>query len=211
MESTGATRRGSRRTTKAPREAATETTEAASHAAPTNAVENTLDHEAERPVEVDTTMAEQEVKAPAAPAPEANKEVTALSVQSDAEKSGNGKMQISGSIWDRPVMPDSMEIADTYSVAGDRPIAASHMHVFGTILNNRPIMASDIRVLDVTAVGGRPVFASDIVVRDDLTLPGGRPIVASDPRLLDATLLPGGRPIASNEIDDPEVLMGYLD
>jgi hypothetical protein len=28
---------------------------------------------------------------------------------------------------------------------------------------------------------------------------------------LEASLLPGGRPIASNEIDDSETLMGYID
>lgn len=104
-----------------------------------------------------------------------------------------------------------IEVAESFTSAGLRPIAASHLDVFGTILNNRPIMASHLQVVEYAIPGNRPVFASDIVVRDDLTLPGGRPIVASDPALLQASLMMGGRPIASNEIDDSETLMGFLD
>lgn len=104
-----------------------------------------------------------------------------------------------------------IEVAESFTSAGLRPIAASHLDVFGTILNNRPIMASHLRVVEYAIPGNRPVFASDIVVRDDLTLPGGRPIIASDPKLLEASLLMGGRPIASNQVDDAETLMGFLD
>jgi len=85
------------------------------------------------------------------------------------------------------------------------------MEIFGTILNDRPIMASHIQVADTTIPGGRPIFVSDIIVRDDLTLPGGRPIFASREDLMDAPLLPGGRPIAANEEIDTELLMGYID
>ncbi|NJO41527.1 MAG: hypothetical protein HC769_03405 [Cyanobacteria bacterium CRU_2_1] len=98
----------------------------------------------------------------------------------------------------------------SFSSAGLRPIVSDTIEIFGTILNNRPIVASHLRVLEMLP-GNRPVFASEMIVRDDLTLPGGRPIVASDPKLLQASLLPGGRPIASNEIDDPVALMGFLD
>ncbi len=104
-----------------------------------------------------------------------------------------------------------IEVAESFTSAGLRPIAASHLDVFGTILNNRPIMASHLQVVEYAIPGNRPVFASELVVRDDLTLPGGRPIVASDPALLQASLLMGGRPIASNAIDDSETLMGFLD
>jgi hypothetical protein len=113
---------------------------------------------------------------------------------------------------EREAEQGSIEVAEMFISAGERPIAASHLHIYGTILNNRPIMASDdIQVLDITAVGGRPIFASHLLIRDDLSLPGGRPVFASDPHLLEASLLPGGRPIASNEIDDAETLMGFLD
>ncbi|MDX2216375.1 MAG: hypothetical protein SFY66_24130 [Oculatellaceae cyanobacterium bins.114] len=123
---------------------------------------------------------------------EAKTEVTALSLKPEAEQTPDG-------------------VAGMISISGDRPIATSNLPVYGTILNNRPIMASNIKVLDITAIGGRPIFASDLVIREDLSLPGGRPVFASDPHLLEASLLPGGRPIASNEIDDAETLMGFID
>jgi hypothetical protein len=105
----------------------------------------------------------------------------------------------------------AIEIAETYSEAGIRPISVSHLEVFGTILNGRPIAASHLHVMDYSLPGQRPVFASDMIIRDALTLPGGRPVVASDPRLMESSLLPGGRPIASNQIDDSETLMGFID
>lgn len=111
----------------------------------------------------------------------------------------------------RTEAPAEIEVAESFTSAGVRPIAASHMEIFGTILNNRPIMASHLKVMEYSIPGHRPVFASDLVIRDDLTLPGGRPIMASDPHLLQASLITGGRPIASNEIDDSETLMGFLD
>lgn len=96
-------------------------------------------------------------------------------------------------------------------ISGIRPIAPSQLEVYATILNNRPIAASHLRVLDYSIPGHRPMFASELVLREDLTLPGGRPIMASDPKLLEASFLPGGRPIASNDLGDGEFLMGYLD
>ncbi|NJO79896.1 MAG: hypothetical protein HC827_16195 [Cyanobacteria bacterium RM1_2_2] len=106
---------------------------------------------------------------------------------------------------------EEIEIAETFTSAGLRPIGASHMEIFGTILNNRPIMASHLHVMEYSLPGHRPIFASDLVVCDDLTLPGGRPIMASDPHLLEASMIMGGRPIASNQIDDSETLMGFID
>lgn len=167
----------------------------------------------EKPAET-TSEAKSEPKSE--PKSEAKPEVTtALSVQPPAEKPAKREpVQItaSGSIFDRPIGPGSIEIYESISVAGMRPIASSDLKVYATILNDRPIMASDIEVLDVTIPGQRPVFSSSLVVRDDLTLPGGRPIIASDVRLLEAELLPGGRPIASNDIDnDMEDFIGYID
>lgn len=102
-----------------------------------------------------------------------------------------------------------IEVVESFASAGIRPIAASHLEVFGTILNNRPIMASSLQVVEYA--GGRPIFASDLVICDDLTLPGGRPIVASDARLMEADVIIGGRPIASNDLGEGEGLMGYID
>jgi hypothetical protein len=102
-----------------------------------------------------------------------------------------------------------LEVAESYSEAGVRPIEVSHLEVYSMIFNNRPVSASQLQVVEY--VGSRPVFASEIVICDDLTLPGGRPIVASDARLMEASLITGGRPIASNEMGEGDALMGYLD
>jgi hypothetical protein len=97
-------------------------------------------------------------------------------------------------------VPGSIELA------GTRPISASHLEVYATYLNNRPIEANHMQIMEY--IDNRPVFASDIVVQEVFS---GRPVVASDPRLMEASGLPGGRPIASNEIGEPEGLMGYID
>lgn len=179
---------------------------------PTNAIENAT----ENAVELETPMAEQEKTA--GNGTEQAKDAKTGSVEL-AKKADNGKKETSESGLsvraagqsNRPVAAGAIQVAENFAVAGLRPIATSNLDIFATILNNRPILASHLKVVDYAIPGHRPIFASDIIVRDDLTLPGGRPIVASDPHLLEASLLPGGRPIASNEIDDPEALMGYID
>jgi len=115
-------------------------------------------------------------------------------------------------VWNRPVMPSDIEVAETMSVAGIRPIAASHLALAGSFLNGRPIEASTLTVREMLP-GDRPIFDSEFKMVEGAILPGNRPIMASDPSLLAASVLPGNRPIASNEIIDPEpaVLMGYLD
>jgi hypothetical protein len=128
-----------------------------------------------------------------------------------APAKGEIQVRTAGQIAERPVGTDSFEIAETYSEAGIRPIEVSHLEVFGTILNGRPIAASHLHVMDYALPGHRPVFADEMTFRDDLTLPGGRPVITSNPKLLEASLLPGGRPIASNDVDDSENLMGFLD
>jgi hypothetical protein len=160
-------------------------------------VDNTAeDNTADNAAATEKAMAEQEQKTNGDTKSAAKTEITALSLATSPDYAAE---------------KGAIEIAEMFSSAGDRPIGASHLHIYGTILNNRPIMASDIRVLDTTLVGGRPIFASNLEIRDDLTLPGGRPVFSSDPHLLEASLLPGGRPIASNDIDDAEALMGFLD
>lgn len=115
-------------------------------------------------------------------------------------------------VWNRPVMPADIEVAETMSVAGVRPIAVSHLELAGSFLNGRPIEASALKVHHMLP-GDRPIFDSEFKMVDGALLPGNRPIMASSPSLLAASMLPGNRPIASNEIVDPEpaVLMGYLD
>jgi hypothetical protein len=114
-----------------------------------------------------------------------------------------------GSVLNRPVMPSDLEVVGMMTVAGDRPVVASHLELFGSFLNGRPIEASHEKIFEM--LGDRPVFESAIKMVDDGGMAGGRPIMASNPDLLEASLLPGGRPIASNDIDDATTLMGYLD
>ncbi len=79
-------------------------------------------------------------------------------------------------------------------------------------LGNRPIEPSNLKVLDTaTTPGNRPIFASDMTVYSHDMLPGHRPVMASDDSLTHAPMLLGNRPIASNQVDDPLTLMGYLD
>lgn len=115
-------------------------------------------------------------------------------------------------IGDRPVMPSEIEVAETISIAGVRPIAVSHLALAGSYLNGRPIEANGVRVLDMLP-GDRPILDSGFKVVEGAILPGNRPIMASRHELLEASMLPGNRPIASNDDVDPEpaVLMGYLD
>jgi hypothetical protein len=77
--------------------------------------------------------------------------------------------------------------------------------------SNRPVEASKLRVVSTYgAVGGtRPVSASLMEVSGSLTISGNRPIALSHLKI--SELYSGNRPVASNEIDDPSTLMGYLD
>ncbi len=115
-------------------------------------------------------------------------------------------------VWNRPVMPSEIEVAETMSVAGIRPIAVSHLELAGSFLNGRPIEASHLKVCEMLP-GDRPIFDSEIHMVEGTMLPGNRPILVSSPELMAASMLLGNRPISSNETVDPEpsVLMGYLD
>jgi hypothetical protein len=139
-------------------------------------------------------------------------EATATPAKGDTK---NGAIQIhqeamSLSIWNRPVMPSDIEIVGEIQSAGTRPIEASHLAVFGTILNGRPILSSSLKVAEMLP-GGRPIFFSDFHGVEGADLPGGRPIMVSQPGLLAASTLPGGRPIFANDADDALTLMGYID
>ena len=57
---------------------------------------------------------------------------------------------------------------------------------------HRPIVASGLQLLEDHFYGNRPVQARRLPLQED-------------------SPLPNARPIASNEIDDPRELMGFLD
>jgi hypothetical protein len=110
----------------------------------------------------------------------------------------------------RPVMPTDLEVVGRIYSAGERPIAAATVAVFGTYLNGRPIEASSLKLFEILP-GDRPIFANDVSYLDGLV--GGRPIMVSPAGLLGAEEVMGSRPIFTNDIVDPEpaTLMGYLD
>jgi hypothetical protein len=139
-------------------------------------------------------------------------QITTRPVQEgSSEQSSIALHQPVAMVGDRPVMPSEIEVAETISVAGVRPIAVSHLVLAGSYLNGRPIEASSVRVLDMLP-GDRPIFDSGFRAVEGAILPGHRPIMASPRELLEASMLPGNRPIAPNENDpEPAVLMGYLD
>ena len=113
-------------------------------------------------------------------------------------------------VWDLPAMSSDLEIAGTILDGGIRPIAASHLDLYGTILTNRPVVSSHLKIFEMLP-GDRPVFYSDIHMVESEEYPGHRPVMVSDPALLNGSTLPGNRPIASNAIDDAPNLMGFID
>ena len=111
----------------------------------------------------------------------------------------------------RPVTPNALNFVGMISSAGDRPIGASTVVIFGTYLNGRPIEASSLKLFEMLP-GDRPVFANEVSYVAG-TADGGRPIMISPAGLMNAGEVMGSRPIFSNDIVDPDSasLMGYLD
>ncbi|MBD1842209.1 hypothetical protein H6F89_02045 [Cyanobacteria bacterium FACHB-63] len=113
------------------------------------------------------------------------------------------------SAGNRPIMSDDFEVAGTIQSAGIRPIEASHMAIYGTIMNGRPVMSSSLKVAEMLP-GNRPIFYSDFhAVEGSETF--GRPVMASEPGLLSADRHMGDRPVFSNDLDDSTTLMGFID
>jgi hypothetical protein len=152
------------------------------------------------------------------PSSDPSKEETTMStevidVTSEAAESKEGAIQLhrqpSLSIWNRPIMPDDMEVVGTIQSAGIRPIAASHLSIYGTLMGGRPIESNALKVADM--VGDSPIFYNDVQMIEGDNGIFGRPIMVSDPALMNAEAGYGSRPIASNQIDDPRALMGFID
>lgn len=82
---------------------------------------------------------------------------------------------------------------DIVPLPQNRPIEPSHLHLAGTYSsfgNNRPISCSDLKVAhNLSSSGLRPVSETTLNITEVLN----------------------NRPIASNESDETEGLMGYLD
>ncbi|PHV64373.1 hypothetical protein [Cyanobacterium aponinum] len=78
---------------------------------------------------------------------------------------------------------------------------------------NRPVEANHLQIVHTyTSVGSiRPVTKSNLDIKSMMTLSGNRPITASHLQISQEFKIMGNRPVASNHIDDPLLLMGYLD
>lgn len=90
----------------------------------------------------------------------------------------------------RPIGIDTLEISETLSIFGNRPVSKSHLKIL-EMVGNRPVMASEMLVSEFFDMSGhRPVGVSGLVVTEVYGL---------------------NRPVASNDTDDSGILMGYLD
>lgn len=78
---------------------------------------------------------------------------------------------------------------------------------------NRPIEPTHLQIVNTySSVGSaRPVIKSDLEIKGTLTISGTRPIIASHLNISKDYQIMGHRPVASNQIDDPYTLMGFLD
>ena len=79
--------------------------------------------------------------------------------------------------------------------------------------NNRPVEPSHLDVVKTySSVGSnRPVTKGSMDISNTLTISGNRPIAVGGLKISESHIIMGNRPVASNEIDDPATLMGYLD
>jgi len=142
--------------------------------------------------------------------PKATQKTKGASVMTQSENPKANAVVAKAADSAKPAM--QLEAVTMFYSAGERPIGASTMQVFGTILNGRPIEASSLKVFDILP-GDRPVFANEVAYMN-VGLPQDRPVLVSPPGMMHAQTLMGGRPIFSNEdVADPngEMLMGYLD
>jgi len=142
--------------------------------------------------------------------PKATQKTKGASVMTQSENPKANAVVAKAADSAKPAM--QLEAVTMFYSAGERPIGASTMQVFGTILNGRPIEASSLKVFDILP-GDRPVFANEVAYMN-VGLPQDRPVLVSPPGMMHAQTLMGGRPIFSNEdVTDPngEMLMGYLD
>jgi hypothetical protein len=78
---------------------------------------------------------------------------------------------------------------------------------------NRPIEPSSLEIVHTySSVGSdRPVSKGTVKFISSLAISGNRPIAASTLKVSESYIVMGNRPVASNESDETDSLMGYLD
>jgi len=129
--------------------------------------------------------------------------------ENNATANGLSQLETPGEL---DVQPEVVTL-ETNSGQGADSGSAIQIVQSNSLPGNRPVSASDLKVVDTRYVSGanRPVGANSFEIAKIDTLPGHRPIASSNLVNADTSSLPGHRPIASNDIDDPTELMGYLD
>ncbi|HAN47195.1 MAG TPA: hypothetical protein DCQ32_11720 [Cyanobacteria bacterium UBA8156] len=124
------------------------------------------------------------------PAEGSSTNASALQVRTESDSAIVSTFRVAG---DRPVYASQLAISETYSIAGSiRPIQASRQHV-------------------VEMMGDRPIMASGLDIGSTFQSSGLRPISAASLVISESYRSMGDRPVASNEIDNPVLLMGFLD
>ncbi|MDY7023075.1 MAG: hypothetical protein SWJ54_17285 [Cyanobacteriota bacterium] len=96
-----------------------------------------------------------------------------------------------------PTQIQVAQSAQSAMIMPNRPIEESHLEVVGMISRNRPVFKTE------SASGMTFVHSEDTV-----GAMANRPVAHTQ---LQITSMAANRPIASNQIDDPYALMGYLD
>ncbi len=116
-------------------------------------------------------------------------------------------------LQETPIPETTKTRAAAKSKSEELAISVKNSSNLGALPNNRPIEASHLNVVKTyNSVGTtRPVVASEVEMSGTLTISGNRPIAVSHLKISDTYSVMGSRPVASNEIDDPALLMGYLD
>jgi hypothetical protein len=109
----------------------------------------------------------------------------------------------------------SLQIKPSSLLPGNRPISSSNLQVvrtYNSVGSSRPVVASGLKFSNsMTVSGNRPIVASGLEFSSALSVFGTRPITLSHLKISGTYNVMGERPVASNEIDDPLTLMGYID
>ncbi|HEY9827073.1 MAG TPA: hypothetical protein V6D19_16660 [Stenomitos sp.] len=109
----------------------------------------------------------------------------------------------------------AIELYQPAPLPSNRPVAASGLEIVRsghTFQGYRPISSAHLTIIDTdTLPNHRPIVKSGLEIVNSDSLPQHRPIVRSKFPLPNSNVLPNHRPIASNQIDNPLELMGFLD
>lgn len=93
--------------------------------------------------------------------------------------------------------PTQIQVASTALGMPNRPIEHSNLEVTGTLMGRRPIVKAE------------SAMSVSLIQSEEMTgVMANRPVAATH---LQITAMVMNRPVASNQVDDPNTLMGYID